>query len=74
VNARDELYAALMAGGPHSPDRSEKASALIDAFRDVVVDGLVERSAVALGGCCTECDIAVTLVRRRGDVIKGVKW
>lgn len=33
MNARAELYAALMAGGPHSPDRSEKASALIDSFR-----------------------------------------
>jgi hypothetical protein len=28
--ARRDLYAALMAGGPHSPERSEKASALID--------------------------------------------
>jgi DNA repair exonuclease SbcCD ATPase subunit len=32
MNARRDLYAELMAGGPHSPDRSEKASALIDAF------------------------------------------
>jgi hypothetical protein len=32
MNARRDLYAELMAGGPHSPDRSEKASALIEAF------------------------------------------
>jgi hypothetical protein len=32
MNAREELYAALMAGGPHSPERSGKASALIEAF------------------------------------------
>jgi hypothetical protein len=32
VNARQALYAAVMKGGPHSPDRSEKASELIDAF------------------------------------------
>lgn len=31
MTARRDLYAALMAGGPHSPERSEKASALIDA-------------------------------------------
>lgn len=31
MSARKELYAALMRGGPHSPDRSEKASALLDA-------------------------------------------
>ncbi|WP_371666006.1 hypothetical protein OG306_33300 [Streptomyces sp. NBC_01241] len=30
MSAREELYAALMKGGPHSPDRSEKASYLID--------------------------------------------
>ncbi|MEU0159004.1 hypothetical protein ABZ154_09215 [Streptomyces sp. NPDC006261] len=30
MGAREELYAALMKGGPHSPDRSEKASHLID--------------------------------------------
>lgn len=32
MNARRDLYAALMAGGPHSPQRSERASELIDAF------------------------------------------
>lgn len=32
MSARSELYAALMHGGPHSPDRSEKASMLIDAY------------------------------------------
>lgn len=30
MSAREELYAALMKGGHHSPDRSEKASYLID--------------------------------------------
>ncbi|HEX5567421.1 MAG TPA: hypothetical protein VFY14_10945 [Streptomyces sp.] len=33
MSARKDLYAALMQGGPHSPDRSEKASAMLDAFR-----------------------------------------
>lgn len=32
MSAREELYSALMRGGPHSPDRSEKASAFIDAY------------------------------------------
>jgi hypothetical protein len=32
VSAREKLYAGLMRGGPHSPDRSEKASMLIDAY------------------------------------------
>jgi len=37
VSARGALYAALMQGGPHSPDRSEKASSLIGAFRAEVL-------------------------------------
>lgn len=32
MSARAALYAAVMSGGYHSPDRSEHASALIDAF------------------------------------------
>jgi hypothetical protein len=32
MSARELLYVALMNGGPHSPARSERASALIDAF------------------------------------------
>jgi hypothetical protein len=32
MDARAVLYAALMRGGPHSPDRSERASALLDAY------------------------------------------
>ncbi|WP_330236115.1 hypothetical protein [Streptomyces sp. NBC_00566] len=32
MSARQKLYAALMAGGPHSPARSEKATRLIDAL------------------------------------------
>ena len=48
MNARADLYAALMAGGPHSPERSEKASALIDAFRaDVLAE--VDRLRAELG-------------------------
>jgi hypothetical protein len=39
MRAREELYAALMSGGPHSPDRSEQASARIDAYRDTVLNG-----------------------------------
>ena len=41
MNARRDLYAALMAGGPHSPERSEKASRLIDAFAGEVRDEIV---------------------------------
>ncbi|MEV6547912.1 hypothetical protein AB0M57_04285 [Streptomyces sp. NPDC051597] len=37
MTARRDLYAVLMAGGPHSPDRSEKASQLIDEFRAEVL-------------------------------------
>ncbi|MEZ0090025.1 hypothetical protein [Streptacidiphilus sp. EB129] len=33
MTAREDLYAAVMSGGYHSPDRSEKASDLIDALR-----------------------------------------
>lgn len=39
MKAREELYAALMSGGPHSPDRSELASARIDAYRTTVLNG-----------------------------------
>lgn len=35
--ARAALYAALMAGGPHSPQRSAKASAAIETFRAEVL-------------------------------------
>ena len=43
MNARRDLYAALMAGGPHSPQRSEKASELIDAFRaELLVEAKTE--------------------------------
>lgn len=41
TTAREPLYTALMVGGVtgrgHSPDRSEKASALIEAFRGQVL-------------------------------------
>lgn len=52
MNARRDLYAALMAGGPHSPDRSEKASKQIEAFRAEIlteaIDGLTD--CLRLGG------------------------
>ncbi|WP_405747687.1 hypothetical protein [Streptomyces canus] len=49
MSARRDLYAALMAGGPHSPERSEKASRLIDAFAAEVRDEIVaDRSAARL--------------------------
>lgn len=41
MTARRDLYAALMAGGPHSPERSEKASHLIDAFAAELRDEIV---------------------------------
>lgn len=37
MSAREELYAAVMSGGEHSPERSERASARIDAFRAEVL-------------------------------------
>lgn len=46
MSARKQLYAALMNGGPHSPQRSESASALIDAF----AHELAERQRKAYAG------------------------
>lgn len=37
MSAREELYAAVMSGGEHSPERSERASARIDAYRAEVL-------------------------------------
>jgi len=37
MTAREDLYAAVMDGGYHSPARSERASALIDAFKAEVL-------------------------------------
>ncbi|HTE57052.1 MAG TPA: hypothetical protein VK698_39635 [Kofleriaceae bacterium] len=37
MSARKALYAALMVGGPHSPERSDRASARIDAYRAEIV-------------------------------------
>lgn len=48
MNARRDLYAALMAGGSHSPDRSNAASARIDAFRAEVLAEAADRLALAL--------------------------
>lgn len=49
MNARADLYAALMAGGPHSPQRSEKASALIDAFRAEVLAEAADKLVLEMG-------------------------
>jgi hypothetical protein len=48
MSARAELYAAVMDGGYHSPDRSEKASARIDAYRAEV---LAEAAAELIAFC-----------------------
>lgn len=40
MSAREDLYAALMKGGPHTPDRSERASALLDAYTHEVAEKL----------------------------------
>lgn len=40
MSARRALYVELMSKGPHSPDRSERASELIDDFvRELVEEG-----------------------------------
>jgi hypothetical protein len=41
---RAALYAQLMAGGPHSPQRAEKASQLIDGFAHALAE--VQRDAL----------------------------
>jgi hypothetical protein len=48
MTARRDLYAALMAGGSHSPDRSDTASARIDAFRAEVLNEAADKLALAL--------------------------
>ncbi len=52
MNARENLYAALMTDGihgrGHTPDRSEQASALLDAHHDEIRrDALMEGAAIA---------------------------
>jgi hypothetical protein len=42
MSAREELYAAVMSGGYHSPERSERASACIDAYRAEVLREVAE--------------------------------
>lgn len=71
MTAREELIGFCLAALPNEPGFA-KAEALADAYRAEVVDDLIERCAVALRGCCPECDIAIQLIRRRGDVVKGV--
>lgn len=44
--SRKELYTALMCGGPHSPDRSERASRLIDNFAHELAEKIRERYVV----------------------------
>jgi hypothetical protein len=41
---RAALYARLMEGGPHSPERSEKASKLIDDYTHALAE--VQRDAI----------------------------
>lgn len=43
MSAREELYAAVMDGGYHSPARSERASRLIDAFQAQVLREAAEK-------------------------------
>lgn len=43
MGAREELYAAVMSGGEHSPERSERASARIDAYRAEVLREAAEK-------------------------------
>lgn len=45
MSAREELYAAVMSGGEHSPGRSERASARIDAYRAEVLREAAEKAA-----------------------------
>ena len=65
---RRALYSAVMEGGPHSPDRSERAGALIDDF----VHSLAEKQREELRGpdgtlcdCgldyCLSCDIQAVI-------------
>lgn len=42
MSARRELYQELMRGGPHSPDRSDRASQLIDDFVHELAEKLRE--------------------------------
>jgi hypothetical protein len=48
MSARAELYAAVMDGGYHSPDRSEKASARIDAYRAEVLAEAADKLVLEL--------------------------
>lgn len=61
--ARKALYTALMTGSPagrgHSPDRSEQATALIEAFRDEVL------------ATFTQGDASDILARHREQVLTG---
>ncbi|SDL29093.1 hypothetical protein [Streptomyces indicus] len=72
MSARSVIEHALRVYYEDSADRDTLVAHLLDAYRDETVDDLIERCAVALSGCCSEGDIAVTLIRRRGDVVKGV--
>lgn len=60
MSAREELYAAVMSGGYHSPERSERASARIDAFRAEVLREAAEKIRAMNEGCgrtqCVSCD------------------
>lgn len=66
MSARRDLYAAVMAGGPHSPQRSEKASELIDAFaaevRSEVADD-VHRAELPRFAASESPELAAKVVR-----------
>jgi hypothetical protein len=56
MSARERLYAALMRGGSHSPDRSERASQLLDAHAHELAEEI--RADLKAGGDWTCCAAA----------------
>lgn len=61
MSAADNLYAELTRGVAHAQVRQH----LIDEHRAEVLADFVDRCAIALSGCCPECDAAVAIVRGR---------
>jgi hypothetical protein len=58
VSARERLYSALMVGGSHSPDRSERASRLIDAYAHELAERIREHCRITTGPCgCPGADL-----------------
>lgn len=72
MSARRDLYAALMAGGPHSPDRSETASERIDAYHAEILTEVIDdlTNCLRLGGM-TQRGLVLArkrlIARRDGD-------